>query len=151
MRNKQELKMVDDFLNCWKDSIIVDLNDDVDDDVDDGQFLPNLVEICADIEIGEEIYSLSYQVSTTHDAGCFSSQLSINSESGSVESLDDALREFGFDEEFIDNNLFEISEMIADKLEIQKEYDDYCSDFGTFERPFNCFDANSEEFVLNDK
>ena len=87
-----------------------------------------------------------YQVSNTCDGGAISSQLSINTESGAYDALENSLLSLGVDQEFIDEHIEDISELLAVELDVQKRFDDYVEELGEWKPCPNAMDGNSEIF-----
>ena len=88
-----------------------------------------------------------FQTSDTYDAGSMSSQLAINGESGAYDSVKDLMTEHGFSDEFIGEYVYFVGSVIGGRAEVQKVYDEYMQEIGTWEREDNSMDANSEVFV----
>lgn len=88
------------------------------------------------------------QTSTTCDAGAICMFISLNDESGAYDALEMSLKSFGFDDDFIEDNICEIGSMIKDQTDAQKIFDAYFAEYGSFEHAGG-MDSNSEVFVCD--
>jgi hypothetical protein len=136
--NIADLKKVKDFIKNANFKIeIVDFNEQE-------AYSANLVQV--NVESDSVVFC--YQTSNTLDYNAQSSILSINNESEAIDALTELLIKNGFESEFIENNLDEISNLIKETLKVQELYDEYMTKFGDWESAANCIDANSEIFVV---
>ena len=102
---------------------------------------------CIQVAVSGVNLDMAYQTTNTFDVGSTSSRLDINSESGAVDSLESAMIDAGFDEDYIEDNLSEVADKIAEKMGVQKLFDEYMIELGEWEPAKNSMDANSETFV----
>jgi len=133
-------------LNRWSVSTeVIDLNDEK---IDNDTFEPNCVEVVLSLKKDKEIFSIPFQVSNTLDIGEFSPSLSIDSESGATEELRRFLQTIGINEDEVpDCELEELGDWLKEKFGIQKEYDEYISQFGEFVPATRGIDARSKRFI----
>ena len=91
---------------------------------------------------------LVFQVSDTYDCGACSSRMSLNSDNGGLQTLENSLLKKGISEDFLDEYLWEIAALLAVELDVQAVADDYWAEFGHWEPMPNAMDGNSQIFIL---
>ena len=135
--DKDELKRVEQFIESQHYTAYVDLYDE-----NDTAIAQVIVETT-----DKRNEDFCYQTSNTCDAGAVSSFLDINSDSGAEYALSSALITAKFSDDFVEDNLQDVANLIAKKLKIQKLFSDYLSEIGGWQCAPNSLDANSEIFV----
>jgi hypothetical protein len=137
------MKFLDTLKRNQCQAEIVDLNEFS----EDGGFMLGSVEVV--LPLHDDVPSVAYQTSTTLDIGEMSHELSVNEESGAVDNLEEALRKYGFDEDFIDRYLYDVAEDLKKRFRVQEAYDEYVSRFGHWKPSQRGIDPNSEIFILD--
>lgn len=137
--NKEEIKRVHEFIESQHYTAEVDDLDAPDEYTSPSQIIIHTTDA--------KNASFCYQTSNTTDCGAMSSQLALNDESGAIDALSSALIASNFSDDFVEENVYEIANIIAQKLNVQKIFDDYLNEIGSWERAPSSMDANSEVFV----
>lgn len=118
------------------------------DDLNDGEEVFNPGQVQVNVTLASHV--LTYQTSSTLDAGGVSSQLSINVESGAYDNLLSLLKFHNAidDTSDVEEQVYAAGALIGDAINVQSKYDTYLRGFGSWDTA-NGMDANSEVFSVS--